>query len=278
MCVCVFAYWAVSVTSKGRRGQCSTIGVCVCLVPGDKEPSLISVICFPRWQGQSKRGAWWKGSSCRVTLFLPCNTHYDAVSRDPSSHRWYWGFSGIRSQRRRASWSESDVDPCCSLMSLTREVQWGAEKLTQEGDISTSTGAITLTPAAFKHNFTSQLKYVFSNMLKWFFNGSLEFRPCHTKNPGSRVSRLSTVSEGGSHHERGLQGGGSFCVMGRIMSAVLFYLENSPNGLMPIKSLVFTGVTIIKSDLPIIFLIFLLILSPRSACRALTLRGGTRSC
>lgn len=52
---------------EGSKGQCSTIGaVCACLVPGDKEPSLISIICFPRWQGQSKREAWWKDSSCRV--------------------------------------------------------------------------------------------------------------------------------------------------------------------------------------------------------------------
>lgn len=98
------------------------------------------------------------------------------------------------------------------------------------------------------------------------------------KNPGSRVSRLNTVNEGGSRHRRGLRGGGSFCPVERIMSAVPFYLENSPNGLMPIKSSVFTGVTIIKCDLPIILLIFLLILSPRSARWALTLRGGTRSC
>lgn len=115
-------------------------------------------------------------------------------------------------------------------------------------------------------------------MLQWFFNGSLEFRLCQTKYPGSRVSQLNTVNEGGSYYSCGLQGGSSSCVMERIMSAVPFYLENSPNGLMPIKSLVFTGVTIIKSDLPIIFLIFLLILSPWSACWALTLRGGTRSC
>lgn len=39
--------------------------------------------------------------------------------------------------------------------------------------------------------------------------------------------------------------------------------------LIPIKSLFFTGVAIIKSDLPIIFLIFLLILSPQCAWSAL---------
>lgn len=52
------------------------------------------------------------------------------------------------------------------------------------------------------------------------------------------------------------------------MSAFTFYLENSPNGPL-IKNLFLTGVAIIKSDLPIIFLIFLLILSPRCAWSAL---------
>lgn len=164
LCVCVFAYWAVSVTSKGQQGQCSTIGVCVCLVPGDKEPSLISVICFPRWQGQSKREAWWKDSSCRVTLILPGNTHYDSSSWDPSSHRWYWGFSGIPSQRKRASWSQSG---CTALQpdDFHRRNTVKRRKVNSRRWHFNFNAAITLTPATFKHNFTSQLKYVFSNML-----------------------------------------------------------------------------------------------------------------
>lgn len=46
------------------------------------------------------------------------------------------------------------------------------------------------------------------------------------------------------------------------MSAFTFTLKTHQTVLIPIKSMVFTGVAIIKSDLPIIFLIFLLILSP----------------
>lgn len=46
------------------------------------------------------------------------------------------------------------------------------------------------------------------------------------------------------------------------MSAFTFTLKTHQTALIPIKSMVFTGVAIIKSDLPIIFLIFLLILSP----------------
>lgn len=46
------------------------------------------------------------------------------------------------------------------------------------------------------------------------------------------------------------------------MSAFTFTLKIHQTVLIPIKSMVFTGVVIIKSDLPIIFLIFLLILSP----------------
>lgn len=42
-----------------------------------------------------------------------------------------------------------------------------------------------------------------------------------------------------------------------------FTLKTHQMALIPIKSLVSTGVAIIKSDLPIIFLIFLLILSPQ---------------
>lgn len=73
----------------GSRDSVAQWEQCVCLVPGDKEPSLISIICFPRWQGQGKREAWWKDLSCRVTLILLRSTHYGSRSQVPSSHRWY---------------------------------------------------------------------------------------------------------------------------------------------------------------------------------------------
>lgn len=94
------------------------------------------------------------------------------------------------------------------------------------------------------------------------FQWLIRVEPVSNKKPGSPLSWLDAVNDGRSYSYRGLQGSGSFCEMERIMSAITFYLENSPNGLMPIKILFFTGLTIIKSDLPIIFLIFLLILSP----------------
>lgn len=89
------------------------------------------------------------------------------------------------------------------------------------------------------------------------------------KKSGSLMSWLSTVNEGRSYLCHGLRDCCSFCEKEKIMSAFTFYLENSPNGPIPIKSLFFTGVAIIKSDLPIIFLIFLLILSPQCAWSAL---------
>lgn len=54
-----------------------------------------------------------------------------------------------------------------------------------------------------------------------------------------------------------------------IMNAFTFYLETRQMVLIPIKSLFFSGVAIIISDLPIIFLIFPLILSPRCVWLAL---------
>lgn len=95
------------------------------------------------------------------------------------------------------------------------------------------------------------------------FQWLIRVEPVSNKKPGSLLSWLNAVNEGRSYSYHGLQGSGSFCEMERIISAITIYLENSPNGLMPIKILFFTGVTIIQSDLPIIFLIFLLILSPR---------------
>lgn len=125
-CLCWFTVWCLWLPWGSRDS--STMGaVCVCLVPVDKEPSLISIICFPRWQGQSKREAWWKDSSCRVTLILPCSTHYWSWIQVPSSHRWYKGFSGILSQRESEPYVlHPNVEPCTHAA-----IRWVEQKDTE---------------------------------------------------------------------------------------------------------------------------------------------------
>lgn len=77
------------VTSKGQQGQCSTIGpVCACWVPGDKELSLISIICFPdgrvRVRGkpdERTRPAGWH-SFCHAALAMTPEAKISALTGD----------------------------------------------------------------------------------------------------------------------------------------------------------------------------------------------------
>lgn len=114
---------------------------CVCLVPGDKEPSLISIICFPRWQGQGKREAWWKDSSCRVTLILPHKTltttpeaKFPALTGDT---RALVGFTVREKKSFMFSFRVYSHVLMLQPDEFNRKIERSKEKLTQEGDIST---------------------------------------------------------------------------------------------------------------------------------------------
>lgn len=112
----------MSVTPSGPRDSVAQWGQCVPLVPWDKKPSLISIICFPRWQGQGNSEAWWKDSSCKGdthsaaqhSLWFP---KLPALTGDAGD---LVGFTV------RESWSScfqshyTSLYPCCNLMSLTK--------------------------------------------------------------------------------------------------------------------------------------------------------------
>lgn len=75
----------------------------------------------------------------------------------------------------------------------------------------------------------------------FFFSFSRLIRVALMSNrrPGTLVSWVNTAKEGGGSPCRGLQSSGGFCETATIMSAITFYRENPPNGLMPIKSMFF---------------------------------------
>lgn len=124
---------------------------------------------------------------------------------------------------------------------------------------------MTLTLANLEHNFTSHLKYFHAA-------GFNDFSATHQSRARVREKRrkpyvTAQTLRGDRCH--GLRGSVSFREKEKIMSAFTFTLKTHQTALIPIKSMVFTGVAIIKSDLPIIFLIFLLILSPQCVWSAL---------
>lgn len=71
------------------------------------------------------------------------------------------------------------------------------------------------------------------------FSRLIRVAPVSDRRPGTLVSWLNTAKEGGGSPCHGLQSSDGFCETETIMSAITFYRENPPNGLMPIKSLFF---------------------------------------
>lgn len=90
---------------------------------------------------------------------------------------------------------------------------------------------------------TSRLRYLppekSCNLHFFPFSRLIRVAPVSDRRPGTLVSWLNTAKVGGGSPCRGLQSSNGFCETETIMSAITFYRENPPNGLMPIKSLFF---------------------------------------